>query len=161
MTAATIDRTPHHLLWHWALHYRLVNTWPGQWRKNAPQVCSLSPLAEVVKFPCHCPSQAVRPPAWHCSPCAPPPTYPRSFRHASPAAGGGGDHLMAPQNQGWKEWCFEEGKFQSYTHKSLRLLIQLKRKQRNLKDTGLANSSIFHNCNLCRLRPRQGERYSS
>lgn len=62
----------------------------------------------------------------------PPPTH-RSFRHASPAAGGGEDHLTAPQNRGWKERCFEEGKCQSYTHKSLRLPIQLKRKQRNLK----------------------------
>lgn len=39
----------------------------------------------------------------------------------------------SPQNRGWKEWCFEEVKFESYTHKSLRLLIELKRKQRNLK----------------------------
>lgn len=116
-----------------------VNTWPGQWSKDAPQVCSISPSSEVAKFPSHRPSQAVRPPAWQMLPCATTTTCP-PYEHtlaSGPSAmphqqGDREDNLKAPQNRE-KEWCSEEGKFQSYSH-SLRLLIQLKRK---LKDTGL------------------------
>lgn len=74
--------------------------------------------------------------------------------------GRGGEHLKDPEHQGQEEGHFEEGKFQSYTHRSLTTDLA-EEKTKDLKDETPAHSSICYNCILSRIGPRQEIRYNS